>query len=142
MKSINHLLRSTQENDSKRIIPVLNRYFLFLLISVCAVACQWEETPPYQTPQPVTEILRVEYTPMQIHTGDSVTFKVVIRDSLRTDLLFEWYFGRYPLLTVNTKDARVLFDHVPGEYPSSVRVFLPHSTTQSVSKTFLIEVLP
>lgn len=123
--------------------PLRSAWLTLVSILVIALsACDFEITPPDPPPPPVTEILRVEYTPMQIHTGDSVTFKVVIRDSLRTDLLFEWYFGRYPLLTVNTKDARVLFDHVPGEYPSSVRVFLPHSTTQSVSKTFLIEVLP
>lgn len=141
MNAIDQPRRSAQENDSKRINPVLNRYFLFLLISVCAVACQWEETPPYQTPPPVTEILRVEYKPMQIHTGDSVTFKVVIRDSLLSGLEYSWFLG-IPTIKTNNPTLKSRVNLAPGNYDFHVLVSRPNTETNYVTKTFPIQVLP
>lgn len=142
MNAIDQPRRSAQENDSKRINPVLNRYFLFLLISVCAVACQWEETPPYQTPPPVTEILRVEYKPMQIHTGDSVTFKVVIKDSLLSGLLYRWYAANQLLVESTTPTTKVLIELPPRNYTFDIFVLRPNSHTTFVAKSFQVEVLP
>jgi len=127
--------RSAPKNDSKRIIPVLNRYYLFLLLSVCAVACQWEESPPYQTPPPVTEILRVEYTPMQIHTGDSVTFKVVIKDSLLTGLEYLWFL-KGSVVKTTKPILKTLIDLGPGKYNFDVSVSKPNTQTRYVYKTF------
>lgn len=90
----------------------------------------------------MTEILRVEYTPSQIHTGDSVTFKVVIKDSLHTDLLYEWYFRKYPLVQANEPYTKALIDLSPGEYGFFVAISRPNSQTQNVVKSFNITVLP
>jgi len=114
---------------------------LGLTLVIAITACDFEITPPDPPPPPVTEILRVEYTPLQIHTGDSVTFKVVIKDSLLSGLMYRWYLiGGHFETTVPV--TRVKINSQPGEYAFAVSVYRPNSQTQNVIKTFLIEVLP
>lgn len=112
-----------------------------LTLVIAITACDFEITPPDPPPPPVTEILRVEYTPMQIHTGDSVTFKVVIKDSLLSGLMHRWYLGTNYIETSSPQTMQVIAN-APGHYSFWVSVRKPNSQTTSVLKSFSIQVLP
>lgn len=113
-----------------------------LTLVIAITACDFEITPPDPPPPPVTEILRVEYTPMQIHTGDSVTFKVVIKDSLLSGLLYRWYAANQLLVESTTPTTKVLIELPPRNYTFDIFVLRPNSHTTFVAKSFQVEVLP
>ena len=122
--------------------PLRSALLTFAAILVLSLtACDFEITPPDPPPPPVTEILRVEYTPMQIHTGDSVTFKVVIKDSLLGGLEYQWFL-KGSVVKTNKPILKTLIDLDPGKYNFDVSVSKPNTQTNYVYKTFPIQVLP
>ncbi len=96
--------------------------FLFLFGAVLsAFGCGgFEPLPP--SPTAATTILSLEVMPDPVVSGDSLTFRAVVTDSLRDDLLFGWFIAGRPFLQTRTSVHRTVATEAPGVYNVSVHV--------------------
>lgn len=110
--------------------PLRNMYWaLFMILGI--QACDLPHITPPDRPaerEYATRILDIVYTPNPLVSGDSATFKAVIKDSLETGFLYHWMMVNQ---TVNdsSNTIRVLVNLEPGEYNHSLVILKTQKKT-------------
>lgn len=116
-------------------------FYLLGSISILSGCIQFPESePPTRPPEQetATRILDIVYTPNPLVSGDSATFKAVIRDSLQSGFLYSWGMSN-KVINDTTNIAKVLIDLNPGEYNFSLIVMYP--SKQAAIKNIKVKVL-
>lgn len=124
--------------------PILRLTWLICLVLISVNACDIgfpNDTPREPPPEKTyaTEILGIEFSPNPLVSGDSATFKAVIKDSLKTGFTYSWGMSNVAINdTINP--VKVLVDLPPGSYRFSLRITYPQ--TYSSLKYFDIIIVP
>lgn len=115
---------------------------LFLSIATLgSLGCDGFE-PGAPPPTNATTILSLEVVPNPVVSGDSLTFRTVVADSLRDDLLFSWFIAARPFLQTRTSVHRTVATESPGVYNVSVHVDRDGSGFVRVNANLDFQVLP
>jgi hypothetical protein len=96
-------------------------YFLLSSAVFAALGCDGFEPEP-APPVNATTILSLDVIPNPVVSGDSLTFRAVVADSLRDDLLFSWFIAGRPFFQTRTSVHRTVATEAPGVYNVSVHV--------------------
>ncbi len=121
-----------------------SRHLKHLLLSIAVLGplgCDGFEPEP---PPPVnaTTILSLEVVPNPVISGDSLTVRAVVADSLRDDLRFTWFIGLQPTVVTRTSAYRTVASQPPGVYRASVHVGRDGSGFGTVNANKEFQVLP
>ncbi len=116
--------------------------YLFLLIAVLgALGCDGYGPPEAPPLINATTILSLEVVPNPVVSGDSLTFRAVVADSLRDDVRFNWFIAGRPFLLTRTSVYRTVATEPPGVYNVSLHVNRDGYGFQSVNANVDFQVL-
>lgn len=133
--------RFSEEDEFKPHSSIALVAWRCLLIALLLGSCYPEDSPfEIKDDPPITTIYGVEYVPQLVHVGDSVTFKVSIKDSTLDGLVYRWYFSG-PFVYTTEPRVSVKIELPPRMYYFYVNVSKPNTQTESVTKIFPFEVL-
>jgi len=109
---------------------------VLLILSITIGGCDFNNG---KDDPPVTQILDAYANPDTVAVGDITTLSVVVRDSTKSGLVYEWDIPGFDEVTVDPRYDWVA-EVAPGTYRITVEVFLPGFT--SVWKHFFVTVIP
>lgn len=89
-------------------------------------------------PEPITEILEVQIQPDSVYPGDLVHYKVIIKDSTRDDLKYNWSLEE----DVTTFEPEVSYEapSQSGTYIYFIAIGLKDKSSEPVTSTIRLTV--
>ncbi len=96
-----------------------------LLLLATTTSClpdTWED-PPDPEPTYWTEIIRVDVTPDTVAIGDTLTLKVVFKDSLNANTEFRWRFGNAEIITTKSSSLKYYINPAIYQVPDGFQIW-------------------
>ena len=124
----------------------MHTHFLFICFLFLCSGCVASGLDDNNETPPDARIIDVVISPNPATVGDTVTFKVLIVDSLRADLEYQWSFFRKDTVMAKsfvevTPTLRRVVNITPGEYDGVIRVDDPSTRGLPPEKFFTYTVI-